>query len=122
MRPKYRRVVEELPPLRGLQVPICLACARKGRNAACASCASLNPTPRYLIVKDIIEKAGQEHRLAQLAADAQFKADSSKTGDKYKKILDAQARCRKKKRVDLERINRERNNLSEAAHDSLDGK
>lgn len=76
---------------------VCLSCAARGRRIDCAKCASLNPTPRYQVVQDIIGRVAQEHRLAQIAADEQFRADLRGLRDKHQERLAQKAVCRRKK-------------------------
>lgn len=81
---------------------LCLGCARRGgRQPGCPVCASIVPTPRHQIVRNIIERVGHEYRLAQLAADEQFRADIAGIDDKYQSLIDAKRRCqRRKKRLE----------------------
>ena len=84
---------------------MCLKCARLGgRQPACAVCASIAPAPRYRIVQDIIGRVAQEHRLAQLAAEAQQAKDFAASRNIEREMLDAQIRCTRRRKRHAEMV------------------
>ena len=75
---------------------VCLSCARRGKKDGCTLCASIAPTPRHLIVKGIIERVAKEHRLAQIAAERDFRSDFEET-EAAKSAAEAyRAKCRRR--------------------------
>lgn len=80
---------------------LCIGCARKGgRRDGCLDCALIAPKPRFQIVRDIISKVAQEHRLTQLRAEEDFKADFTPVeweGEAAKATARYRAKCRRRK-------------------------
>lgn len=77
---------------------ICLSCCRAGgRRPNCKVCPLLAPTPRFRVVNDIIARAAQEHRLAQIAAERDFRADFPGHEDEIERARARyRAKCRRR--------------------------